>query len=107
MAVVLGDQAIDRPGGRIGLASWTPRGLGQLLRVVARHVPPIAGVASPLLWGTDTHTGNCSTERTSITLFVALGPWKISFLLGQGSDAGTSSVTLRDADRARDDRKDH
>ena len=47
---------VCRPGGRIGLASWTPQGfLGQLLRVVSRHVPPPAGVGSPLLWGTDAH----------------------------------------------------
>ena len=47
---------VCRPGGRIGLASWTPQGfLGQLLRVVTRHVAPPAGVASPLLWGTDAH----------------------------------------------------
>ena len=47
---------VCRPGGRIGLASWTPQGfLGQLFRVVATHVPPIPGVRSPLLWGTDAH----------------------------------------------------
>ena len=47
---------VCRPGGRIGLASWTPQGfLGQLFRVVATHVPPIPGVSSPLLWGTDAH----------------------------------------------------
>jgi ubiquinone/menaquinone biosynthesis C-methylase UbiE len=45
-----------RPGGRIGLASWTPGGfLGDLFRLVAAHVPPTPGVRSPLLWGTDAH----------------------------------------------------
>ena len=45
---------VCRPGGRIGLASWTPEGfLGELFRVVAKHVPPMPGVRSPLLWGTD------------------------------------------------------
>ena len=44
---------VCRPGGRIGLASWTPDGfIGQMFRVVAKHVPPPAGVKSPLLWGT-------------------------------------------------------
>jgi ubiquinone/menaquinone biosynthesis C-methylase UbiE len=44
---------VCRLGGRIGLASWTPEGfIGQLLRVVSKHVPPPAGVSSPLLWGT-------------------------------------------------------
>ena len=47
---------VCRPGGRIGLASWTPSGfLGQLFRVIGEYVPPIPGVRSPLLWGTDGH----------------------------------------------------
>jgi ubiquinone/menaquinone biosynthesis C-methylase UbiE len=47
---------VCRLGGRIGLASWTPAGfLGQLLRLIAAHVPPTPGVESPLLWGTDAH----------------------------------------------------
>jgi ubiquinone/menaquinone biosynthesis C-methylase UbiE len=47
---------VCRVGGRIGLASWTPEGfLGELFRLMARHVPPIPGVASPLLWGTPAH----------------------------------------------------
>lgn len=45
-----------RPGGRIGVASWTPDGfIGQMFRVVGSYVPPPAGVASPLLWGTEAH----------------------------------------------------
>jgi SAM-dependent methyltransferase len=47
---------VCRPGARIGLASWTPEGfIGQLFKVVARHVPPPAGVRSPALWGTAAH----------------------------------------------------
>ena len=47
---------VVRPGGRIGLACWTPSGfLGQLFQVVSRYVPPVPGVRSPLLWGTDAH----------------------------------------------------
>ncbi len=35
---------VVRPGGRIGLANWTPQGfLGRLFAVVARFVPPPAG----------------------------------------------------------------
>ena len=42
------------PGGKIGLASWTPAGfVGQMLATVGRHVPPPPGVASPIFWGTD------------------------------------------------------
>jgi ubiquinone/menaquinone biosynthesis C-methylase UbiE len=45
---------VVRPGGTIGLASWTPEGfIGQLLKTVGKHVPPPAGVASPIFWGTE------------------------------------------------------
>lgn len=45
---------VCRPGGRIGLASWTPTGfIGQMFKVVGGHVPPPPGVPSPLRWGTD------------------------------------------------------
>ena len=42
-----------RPGGTIGLASWTPSGfIGEMFQVVGRHVAPPAGLRSPLAWGT-------------------------------------------------------
>ena len=44
---------VCRPGGRIGLSNWTPEGfIGQLFKTIGRHVPPPAGVRSPVLWGT-------------------------------------------------------
>jgi ubiquinone/menaquinone biosynthesis C-methylase UbiE len=44
---------VCRPGGRIGLVNWTPDGfVGQMFKVVGRHVPPPAGLRSPLEWGT-------------------------------------------------------
>jgi ubiquinone/menaquinone biosynthesis C-methylase UbiE len=47
---------VCRPGGRIALASWTPDGfIGDLFRTTAAHVPPPAGVPSPMLWGTEAH----------------------------------------------------
>jgi len=46
---------VVRPGGRIGLANWTPEGfIGQVFRTIGKHVPPPAGVKSPALWGTET-----------------------------------------------------
>lgn len=45
---------VVKPGGRIGLASWTPEGfVGRLLEVVGSFVPPPAGLRSPLGWGTE------------------------------------------------------
>jgi SAM-dependent methyltransferase len=47
---------VVRPGGRIGMANWTPDGLiGRLFKVVGAHVPPPAGLLSPALWGTESH----------------------------------------------------
>jgi SAM-dependent methyltransferase len=44
---------VCRPGGKIGLASWTPDGfIGQLFKTLGKHLPPPAGVKSPALWGT-------------------------------------------------------
>jgi ubiquinone/menaquinone biosynthesis C-methylase UbiE len=44
---------VCRPGGRIGLANWTPDGfVGQMFKIVGRYAPPPAGVRSPLEWGT-------------------------------------------------------
>jgi SAM-dependent methyltransferase len=45
---------VVRPGGRIGLANWTPDGfIGQIFKTIGKHVPPLAGVKSPALWGTE------------------------------------------------------
>ena len=47
---------VCKPGGRIGLASWTPPGfVGQMLRLIGRYVPPAPGIQSPLMWGTEAH----------------------------------------------------
>jgi hypothetical protein len=54
-------------GGRIGLASWTPDGfLGRLLKTVAKYVPPVPGVQSPLLWGTKAHVQELFADAASI-----------------------------------------
>ncbi|MBK1661131.1 class I SAM-dependent methyltransferase [Paracraurococcus ruber] len=45
---------VVRPGGRIGLANWTPEGfIGRLFKTIGKHLPPPAGVRSPALWGTE------------------------------------------------------
>jgi ubiquinone/menaquinone biosynthesis C-methylase UbiE len=45
---------VCRSGGRIGLVAHTPEGfIGQLFKTMARHVPPPAGVRSPVQWGTE------------------------------------------------------
>jgi ubiquinone/menaquinone biosynthesis C-methylase UbiE len=45
---------VCRPGGRIGLVAHTPDGfIGQLFKTNAKHVPPPAGLRSPVQWGTE------------------------------------------------------
>lgn len=47
---------VVRPGGRIGMANWTPEGfIGRLFKTIGAHVAPPAGVRSPALWGTEAH----------------------------------------------------
>ena len=45
---------VCKPGGKIGLANWTPASLiGELFKLIGRYIPPPAGVKSPALWGTE------------------------------------------------------
>jgi len=45
---------VCRPGGKIGLANWTPRGfIGKLFGVIGRHVPPPRGLTPPSRWGVE------------------------------------------------------
>jgi SAM-dependent methyltransferase len=57
---------VCRPGGRIALATWTHDGfIGEMLKVVAGHVPPPAGVASPLLWGSKQYVSDLLGDEIS------------------------------------------
>ena len=67
---------VVRPGGRVGLASWTPTGfVGQILKTVSRHVPPPPMAQSPARWGTEetlrelfgAHTAEISLVTESVT----------------------------------------
>jgi len=47
---------VCRPGGKIGMANWTPESfIGQLFKTIGKYVPPAAGVKSPALWGSKAH----------------------------------------------------
>ncbi|HEV8390118.1 MAG TPA: class I SAM-dependent methyltransferase [Dongiaceae bacterium] len=44
---------VCKPGGRIGLANWTPESfIGQVFKIVGKYLPPAPGIKSPSLWGT-------------------------------------------------------
>jgi ubiquinone/menaquinone biosynthesis C-methylase UbiE len=47
---------VCRPGGKIGMANWTPESfIGQLFKTIGKYVPPAPGVKSPALWGSKAH----------------------------------------------------
>ncbi|HOX27170.1 MAG TPA: methyltransferase domain-containing protein [Candidatus Krumholzibacteria bacterium] len=67
---------VTRPGGRIGLANWTPDGfIGKLFEVVSAFVAPPPGLRSPLEWGTEPrlvelfgpHAADLRTRRQTYT----------------------------------------
>jgi SAM-dependent methyltransferase len=66
---------IVRPGGRIGLANWTPSGVGgAVLELIARYTTPTPGVPPAVRWGTAEglgdllrpHVTGIRTERRTI-----------------------------------------
>jgi SAM-dependent methyltransferase len=45
---------VCKPGGRIGLANWTPESfVGGIFKAIGRYIPPAAGVKPPSAWGTE------------------------------------------------------
>ena len=45
---------VCRPGGRIGMANWTPESLvGQMFKALGKQLPPPAGVQAPSRWGVE------------------------------------------------------
>jgi ubiquinone/menaquinone biosynthesis C-methylase UbiE len=58
---------VCRPGGRIALANWTPDGfIGELFRIVAKFMPPPAGVRSPALWGSESRLAELFGDRARV-----------------------------------------
>lgn len=79
---------VVKPGGRIGLASWTPEGfIGQMFKVVGKFVPPPAGLRSPMTWGTETglvelfgpQATDIKTERKTFNFRFASADHNIEF----------------------------
>jgi ubiquinone/menaquinone biosynthesis C-methylase UbiE len=58
---------VCRPGGKIGIASWTPESyVGQLLKTFAKYAPPIpSGIAPPVLWGTEERLRELFVDSTA------------------------------------------
>jgi len=44
---------VCKPGGKIGMANWTPDGfIGRLFKTIGQYVSPPPGINSPAAWGT-------------------------------------------------------
>ncbi len=61
---------VCRPGGRIVMGNWTPGGfIGQMFKLSGAHVPPPAGIPSPVLWGDEaTVRARFDTGLTDLSL---------------------------------------
>lgn len=58
---------VCRSDGRIGLTTWTPTGfIGRMFKVVGGHIPPPAGLRSPLEWGTQDRLADLFAGAASI-----------------------------------------
>ena len=60
---------VCRPGGTIGLLSWTPEGMiGALFRTMGPFAPPPPpGASSPPLWGSEDHVRELFGDRVDLT----------------------------------------
>ncbi len=57
---------VCRPGGRIGLANWTPEGfIGQMFKVLGRQIPPPADVLPPSRWGVRDHLQSLFADQAA------------------------------------------
>ena len=56
-----------KPGGKIGLANWTPQGfVGGVFKIIGRYVPPAPGTKSPMLWGDKAHLDSLFGSNASV-----------------------------------------
>ena len=114
---------VTRPGGTVGLASWTPDGfIGEMFAVITRHVPGPPVVPSPMLWGTEQHLSGlfgpaiadtrsvertCTWRFTSAEEFVAFfrrwyGPTLKAFEAAGDDGRDALAADLADLARRRD-----
>jgi SAM-dependent methyltransferase len=103
---------VCRPGGKIGMANWTPDGfIGHLFKTIGKHLPPPAGLKSPSLWGTrdrlaqmfGPHASSIETrKRNFVFRFRSPDHWMEVFRTNYGpmlktfaalDDAGSTALT--------------
>jgi ubiquinone/menaquinone biosynthesis C-methylase UbiE len=69
---------VCRSGGRIGMNNWTPDSMmGDVFRATGAHVPPPAGIRSPLEWGSEHRLRELfGTRVTSLRLNIRQVVWR-------------------------------
>ena len=60
---------VCRPGGKIGMANWTPESfIGHVFKTIGKYVPPAPGMKSPALWGSKTHLDTLFGPKATIAV---------------------------------------
>ena len=58
---------VCRPGGKIGMANWTPESfIGRLFKIIGNYLPPAPGMKSPALWGNKAHLDTLFGSKTTV-----------------------------------------
>ena len=72
---------VCKRGGRIIMGNWTPAGfIGQMFKVMGKHVPPPAIMPSPLKWGDEvTVRERLEPESSSLQMTTHLYPFAYPF----------------------------
>ncbi|MDV3222978.1 class I SAM-dependent methyltransferase [Intrasporangium sp.] len=102
---------VTRPGGRLGLISWTPEGfIGQMLAVMKPYAaPPPPGSLPPPLWGREEHVrellggafeGLSAERRIVAETFEQPGEFREFFKANYGPTIATYRFLGDDAERA-------
>ena len=60
---------VCRPGGKIGMANWTPESfIGKLFKIISHYVPPAPGMKSPALWGNRAHLDTLFGSKVTLAV---------------------------------------
>ncbi len=104
---------VCRPGGTIGLLSWTPQGfIGRMFATMRPYAaPPAPGAQPPPLWGDEQHVrallGNRVTDVTAVKQSVTFGAFATGaelrdyFKANYGPTVSTYNLNIEHPERVR------
>jgi SAM-dependent methyltransferase len=101
---------VCRPGGTIGLASWTPAGfVGQMFATMKPYAPPPPGAQPPPLWGSEDHVRELLGDRVDqvhtekrnlrVSYFATPEAFRDYFKINYGPTISTYRFIADDPDR--------